>query len=166
MERCFKLAVSIDLETAAHAHKAVAGVTTGLIGPGETVTWQDRLFGRTFRHQSIIEIWQPFSHFRDVMVSGFFKATSMTITSPPRTMAHAFATRSGSSPRWANWVSCGALLRRRINRLLRRRNSLIKQAAESDAWHHFLDGQPALDQRVYQALSASASEGESRAFAK
>ena len=167
LERCFRLSLSIDLETAAHRHKAVAGVTTGLIGPGETVTWQGRHFGWTFRHESIIDIWQPFSHFRDVMVAGFFKAYQHD---------HYFAaandgTRVRDEVRFvAPMGKFGKLLeplmRRRVTRLLRQRNALIKQAAESDAWHQYLDGQPELDQHIYQALSAAAFEGESRAFAK
>ncbi len=45
------------------------------------------------------------------------------------------------------------VLRRRLVRMLEQRNRLIKQAAESDAWHQYLDGQPELDRRIYQARS-------------
>src|ERR1700727_3043201 len=74
MERCFKLALSIDLQMEATGQKAIDGVTDGLIGPGETVTWQIRHFGLRFRHQSLVEVWRPYSYFRDVMISGSFKA--------------------------------------------------------------------------------------------
>jgi hypothetical protein len=56
-------------------------------------------------------------------------------------------------------------LRRRLLKLLRKRNALIKQVAESEEWHRYLDGQPELDQRVYQALSA-ATPPDHHVFAK
>ncbi len=74
LERCFRLSLSIDLEMAANGHTAIAGTTTGLIGPGETVTWKGRHFGWNFHHQTIIDIWRPFSYFRDVMLTGAFRA--------------------------------------------------------------------------------------------
>jgi hypothetical protein len=43
IERCFDLSRDVDLHVKSTAHTrevAVAGVTTGLIGPGEEVTWQ------------------------------------------------------------------------------------------------------------------------------
>ena len=48
IERCFDLARDIDLHADSMKHtgeKAVAGKTSGLIGPGETVTWRARHFG-------------------------------------------------------------------------------------------------------------------------
>jgi hypothetical protein len=47
------------------------------------------------------------------------------------------------------------LLQRRVAAYLEKRNALIKQVAESDEWHRYLDGQPMLDMRVYQAASAT-----------
>ena len=47
-ERAFDLARSIDLHVAtqtAHREQAVSGVTTGLIGPEQEVTWRARHFG-------------------------------------------------------------------------------------------------------------------------
>ena len=43
IERCFDLARDIDLHVRSTAHTrevAVAGVRTGLIGPGDEVTWE------------------------------------------------------------------------------------------------------------------------------
>ena len=48
IDRCFDLSRSIDLHMASTAHteeRAIAGVTTGLIGPGGEVTWRARHFG-------------------------------------------------------------------------------------------------------------------------
>ena len=46
-ERCFLLSLNIDLHmesTAPTREVAIAGVTHGIIGPGETVTWRGRHF--------------------------------------------------------------------------------------------------------------------------
>jgi hypothetical protein len=48
VERCFDLSRSIDLHmisTSYSEEKAVEGVTSGLIGQGETVTWEAKHFG-------------------------------------------------------------------------------------------------------------------------
>lgn len=45
-ERCFDLARSVDLHAhaaAATGERAVAGVTRGLLGPGQEVTWRARI---------------------------------------------------------------------------------------------------------------------------
>jgi ligand-binding SRPBCC domain-containing protein len=157
MERCFRLAVSIDLQIAASGRKALDGVTSGLIGPGDSVTWQGSLFGTVGRHQSLIEVWHPYTYFRDIMVDGHFKSYEHD---------HHFAplndgTRIRDEIRFS--ASSGMLgrirerffLRRKLTAMLKQRNALIKQAAESDQWHDFLDGQAELDLRAFQAPSAA-----------
>ena len=57
---------------ATHGETAVDGVTTGLIGPGESVTWRARHFFVTFRATSRITAFDRPRHFRDEMVSGPF----------------------------------------------------------------------------------------------
>lgn len=76
-ERCFLLSLSVDLHmasTAGTGERAIAGVTHGLIGLGETVTWQGRHFGFLLKHQSLITKYEPPRHFQDVMVSGSFRS--------------------------------------------------------------------------------------------
>jgi ligand-binding SRPBCC domain-containing protein len=75
-ERVFDLSRSIELHmdsTAQTGERATAGVTSGLIGLGEEVTWRARHFGvwqsLTVR---ITEFERP-SHFADAMVRGIFK---------------------------------------------------------------------------------------------
>ncbi len=56
-ERCFLLSLSIDLEmtvTLLTRVRAVAGVTHGIIGPNQTVTWRGRHFGLMLEHTSLI----------------------------------------------------------------------------------------------------------------
>ena len=48
IERCFDLSLSVELHLASTAHtgeRAVAGVTTGVMGPGDWVTWEARHLG-------------------------------------------------------------------------------------------------------------------------
>ncbi len=167
LERCFRLSLSIDLEMAANQQKAVGGVTEGLIGPGETVIWQKRHFGREFRHESLIEVWRPYSYFRDVMVAGAFGAYQhdhhfAVMNDGTRIRDEIrFTTPAGLLGRVAGKL----VLRRKISAMLQQRNAFIKQVAESDEWHRYLDGQPELDRHVYQALSASPKH-EDRAYAK
>lgn len=72
---CFDLSRSIDLHMRSAdqtGERAVAGVTSGLIGANETVTWQAKHFGINFSLTSIISAFDPPNHFRDSMTSGPF----------------------------------------------------------------------------------------------
>jgi len=47
---CFELSLSVDAHTgsmAASGEQAVAGVTNGLLGPGDQVTWRARRWKRS-----------------------------------------------------------------------------------------------------------------------
>lgn len=77
IERCFDLARDIDIHTQTvwkHTkEKAVAGITTGLISYGETVTFEATHFGVRQRLTSkIVEYNRPFL-FVDEMQRGAFK---------------------------------------------------------------------------------------------
>jgi ligand-binding SRPBCC domain-containing protein len=153
VERCFKLSASIDLHVASAAstgEKAVDGVTTGLIGEGESVTWSARHFGMKLRHTSRIDGWRPYSYFRDVMVEGLFQRFEHE---------HFFAvmndgTRMRDEVRFA--CPAGALgrlatkffVRRYLMAFLMRRNAIIKRVAESEEWHRYLDGRPGIPQEI------------------
>jgi len=74
-ERCFDLARSVEAHvhsTATSGERAVAGVTTGLLGPGDFVTWEARHFGVRQRLTSRITAFDRPRHFRDSMVRGAF----------------------------------------------------------------------------------------------
>ena len=76
-ERCFLLSLNIDLHmqsTGATGERAIAGVTHGLIGPGETVTWRGHHFGFMIQHQSRITVYEKPTHFQDAMVRGLFRS--------------------------------------------------------------------------------------------
>ncbi|MFF1382293.1 SRPBCC family protein [Arthrobacter sp. NPDC058288] len=76
-ERLFDLARSIDmhLETQADAgERAVAGVTSGLIGQGQEVTWRARHFGVPLTMTSRVTSLHFPESFTDEQVRGPFKA--------------------------------------------------------------------------------------------
>jgi|SRR5947209_20487950 len=74
---CFDLSRSIDLHLEsmlASEERAVASVTSGLIGAGEEVSWEARHLGRLWRMTSRIHDFDPPHRFVDQMVRGPFTA--------------------------------------------------------------------------------------------
>ena len=64
LERCFLLSLNIDLHmdsTAPTRERAIAGVTHGIIGRNQTVTWRGRHFGVTLEHSLIATIRRTIS---------------------------------------------------------------------------------------------------------
>jgi ligand-binding SRPBCC domain-containing protein len=76
-ERCFLLSLNIDLhkQSAAQTNEvAIAGVTSGIIGPGERVTWRGRHFGLMLTHETLISQYDRPNHFQDIMLRGMFRS--------------------------------------------------------------------------------------------
>src|SRR4051794_14603204 len=76
--RCFDLARSVEVHLAGNVHwgeMAVAerGVTSGLIGPGERVTWRAKHFAVWQRLTSEITAMERPVYFQDTMVDGPFR---------------------------------------------------------------------------------------------
>jgi ligand-binding SRPBCC domain-containing protein len=141
VERCFLLSLSVDLHLASTSRTlehTIDGVTTGLIGEGESVTFRARHLGRWWQHTSRIEALRPYSYFRDVMVAGVFRSFEH--------QHHFAAMDDGTRMRdeiqfSAPWGALGRILmRRRLLQILRERNAHIKQVAESEEWRNYLDG--------------------------
>jgi ligand-binding SRPBCC domain-containing protein len=142
-ERVFDLARSID----AHRHsagrtreRAVAGVTTGLIGLGDQVTWEARHFGLTQKLTVRITQFERPNHFQDTMLAGAFKRMVHDhefIDQPPGTrMIDRFEFQSpfGGLGLFVDRLILTPYLRR----FLLRRNAALKTLAESEAWKKFL----------------------------
>ena len=53
---------------------AIAGITSGLINKGETVTWKGKHFGIYMQHESIISEMDFPNYFVDEQVKGHFKS--------------------------------------------------------------------------------------------
>lgn len=77
MEQAFELSRSIDAHLGSMEHtgeRAVAGVRSGLIGLGETVTWRARHFGVPWTMTSRITAFDEPHLFTDEQVSGPFRS--------------------------------------------------------------------------------------------
>ena len=143
IEICFDLSRSIDLHklsTTKTNETAIAGVTEGLIGQDEFVTWQATHFG--FRQKLTSKITgynRPF-HFRDEQLKGVFKLLkhdhSFEHKNNATLMTDAFYYESpyGILGRIFNKI----ILTKYLRKFLVERNELIKEIAESGQWKEYL----------------------------
>jgi ligand-binding SRPBCC domain-containing protein len=143
VERCFYLSLSIDLHQASTAQtreRVVEGVTSGLIGPGERVTWQGRHFGLMLKHTSEITAYDAPIYFEDSMVAGVF-----------RSFRHQHRFHSiNNGTKMEDQLDFAAplpllgrivenlILRNYMRKFLRERNGFIKRVAESGDWQKYL----------------------------
>ncbi|HEY4327398.1 MAG TPA: SRPBCC family protein [Mucilaginibacter sp.] len=137
IERCFDLARSIDLHIESMSQtgeNAVAGRTSGLIGLGETVTWKAKHFGIWQTLTSKITEFQYPNYFTDEMVYGAFKSfrhEHLFYAINDQTMMKdifIFESPLGVLGQAANFL----FLNKYMTNLLKKRNEVIKIAAESD----------------------------------
>lgn len=142
-ERVFDLARSIDAHqksTEQTRERAIAGVTSGLLGPHEQVTWEARHLGIRQRLTVRMTAFERPAHFRDVLVSGAFKRLihdHTFVETPSGTeMIDGFEFESplGVLGRIADW----AFLRGYLRRFLIERNRELKRQAESEEWRRYL----------------------------
>lgn len=146
-QRCFLLSLSIDLHvdsTAPTRERAIAGVTHGLIGAGESVTWEGTHFGFRLRHTSRIVAYEPVHFFCDEMTEGAFKSFrhehyfdpdgSTTIMRDVLTFAAPLGPLGAVVERM--------VLRDYLKRFLAERNRTIKDTAESEQWLKYLKPDP------------------------
>ena len=142
--RVFDLARSIDLHSdslAATGEKAVGGVCSGLIGPGETVTWRARHFGVRQHLTSRITVFEPPHRFGDRMVRGAFKRFDhehhFTAQGSDTTLMRDvfdFDAPLGPLGHLANRL----FLTRYLRRFLLVRNATLKAVAETEEWRRYL----------------------------
>jgi ligand-binding SRPBCC domain-containing protein len=143
-DRVFDLARSIDLHRKSMAHtaeEAIAGTTTGLIGPDETVTWKAKhLMKIRILKSRITAMNRPLS-FTDEMVNGDFK--SLRHEHHFKSIENGtllidlfyFESPYGGIGRLANDL----FLTRYMKRLLETRNQAIKDYAETEKWKFILN---------------------------
>ena len=149
VQRCFLLSLSVDLHTfsaGSTGEQAVAGTTTGLLRPGDTVTWSGRHFGLRLEHTAVIDVCRPYSYFRDVMTHGHFGCFEHEHHFAPLNDGTRLRDEIRFTPPFG---LLGRLTRNRLQKHLRNflleRNAILKQVAESDDWRRYLDGQPTLE---------------------
>lgn len=143
IEICFDLSRSIDLHVITQGksgEKAIAGVTSGLIGLNDTVTWEARHFGVRQRLTSKITVCDRPTVFVDELVKGTFRSIyhqhifrqegNVTII----TDIFQYESPLGILGKLANKL----VLDRYLTNLLKERNAVIKDYAESGKWKEIL----------------------------
>lgn len=143
VEVCFDLARSIDLHvvtTGDSQERAVAGVTQGLIGLGEEVTWSARHFGVRQRLTSRITAFERPLRFRDSLVRGAFARFDHDhIFEPTATGTRMIDVFDYNAPLGPLGRLAEALfLDRYMRRLLVERGAGVKRVAESGDWQRYL----------------------------
>jgi ligand-binding SRPBCC domain-containing protein len=143
LEVVFDLARSIDAHIASTQgteERAISGRTSGLIGLGETVTWEAKHLG--VRQQLTVRITKmerPF-YFEDEMLMGAFKRMHHR---------HEFSWKEGSTEMidhfdfeaplgFVGWIVERIFLTRYMTRLLDDRAKVLKQLAESGGWRRYV----------------------------
>ena len=140
IERCFDLSRNITLHrTLQPPHEAVRGVTEGMIGKGETVTWRAHVLGIPVTHTSLIDEYDGPAYFRDVMIKGAFKSYQH----------QHYLEQDGDCTRmrdivtvFAPWGPLGRLaeaiyIEHFLTRILKSRNEVLKRVAESEEWKKY-----------------------------
>ena len=146
VERCFDLARSVEVHVLGNVHwgeeaVALGGVTSGLIGLGERVTWRARHFGVSQKLTSEITAMDAPGYFQDTMVNGAFKFMQhdhffreLEDGGCEMRDVFCFAAPLGVLGRIAEAL----VLRRYMAALLRERNEVVKRVAESEEWRRYL----------------------------
>jgi ligand-binding SRPBCC domain-containing protein len=155
-ERCFDLARSIDFHVRsmeATGERAVAGVTGGLIGLGQEVTWEARRLGVTQRLTSRITRFERPSVFVDEQVRGAFRffrhehrfeeigggGTDVTGVTGVTGVTRVTDVFEFASPLWVLGVVADAVfVRGYMEKLIRGHALRLKAAVESGEWREFL----------------------------
>ncbi|PZS19905.1 MAG: cyclase [Pseudonocardiales bacterium] len=134
---CFDLSLSVDAHTESmdsSGEQAVGGTTSGLMRPGDTVTWRARHFGVTFRMTSAITAYDRPARFVDEQQHGPFQYWWHEHTFIPLDTAHTLMVdtvqfRSPLGPFGA--IADRLVLAQYMTSLLRQRNQWLKTALES-----------------------------------
>lgn len=135
LAECFALSLSVDAHTRsmeASGERIVAGISSGSMTLGDTVTWQARHFGVPFRMTSKITEHEPPTRFVDEQTSGPFAHwwhEHRFEHSDGRTlMTDVVRYRSPAGPlgRLVDRIA----LERYMSRLLAKRNAWLKQQLE------------------------------------
>jgi hypothetical protein len=149
MERVFDLSRSVEVHLFANVHEgeqalATGGVTTGLVGPGEHVTWRAKHFGLWHDLTSKATVVKPPTHLQVTMVEGIFRSMQAnhlfrSLPSGATELTDIFAI-AAPVPILGR-IAEALFLRRYMMALNRERNAVIKQLAESNDWQLYLPAQ-------------------------
>jgi ligand-binding SRPBCC domain-containing protein len=146
IERCFDLARSVEVHLAGNIHSGEAavasgGVTSGLLGQGQRVTWRAKHFGvRHYLTSEITAMNRPV-RFQDTMIRGPFRFMQhdhifRSLSADQTEMEDIF--RFAAPLPVLGKIAEMLFLRRYMRSLLRERNTVLKQIAESTACEGYL----------------------------
>lgn len=147
LQRCFNLARSVEVHLAGNMHfgeqaVATAGITSGLLNLHDRVTWRAKHFFIWQNLTSEITAMQPPTYFQDTMLDGTFQ--SMRHEHFFRALPDGNTEMKDDFFFSAPIPLAGPLaevlfLRSYMQKLLRERNAVIKQIAESRSeWQRYL----------------------------
>ena len=146
VERCFDLARSVEVHLAGNVHSgeqavALTGVTLGLLDIGQRVTWRARHFGVAWKLTSEITAMDRPVSFQDSMTQGPFRSMrhdhlfrSLSGDETIMMDIFCFSAPLGLLGRVAESVGLAGYMRA----LLRERNRVLQQIAESSDWRKYL----------------------------
>jgi ligand-binding SRPBCC domain-containing protein len=141
IERCFDLSLNVDAHGGSMARtreRPIAGVTTGMMRLGDTVTWEAVHFGIKQHLTSRITAYDRPHRFTDEMVRGIFRSMRHTHAYVPQapgtlmTDVFTFQAPLGILGRMAEAL----FLTRYMKNLLLTRNHYLKQMAEAEQAAH------------------------------
>ena len=143
IERVFDLCRSIELHQASagkSGERAVAGVTSGLIGQGETVTWEATHFFIRQRLSVRITVFDQPRFFEDEMIQGAFRRfTHQHFFEPVAAGTKMSDTFDFDSPfGLLGQIVDRLFLAGHMRRFIMARNKVLKEVAETDDWKKFL----------------------------
>jgi len=146
ISRCFDLARSVEVPLAGNVHSgesavATAGVTSGLVGLGQRVTWRAKHFGVWHNLTSEITAMDRPAYFQDTMIQGVFRFMKhdhffRPLSADETEMEDVFCF-AAPLPVLGRWAEI-AFLGRYMQTLLRERNAAVKEIAESSKWREYL----------------------------
>lgn len=121
------------LSTSKSNETAIAGVTSGLINKGETVTWRGKHFGIYLTHKSLIPEMEFPNYFIDEMVEGRFRKFKHL---------HTFSEKNGKTimmdkieyetPFWIfGKIFDKIVLKSYLTNFIKERNTFIKKTVEN-----------------------------------
>jgi ligand-binding SRPBCC domain-containing protein len=144
IERCFDLSRSIEAHMLGTGHtkeRAVSGVTSGLIGLGESVRWQATHFGIRQHLTAKVTAFERPAYFQDTMIEGAFRSMQhdhfFTKLGPEETEMKDRLLFAAPLPILGRIAEI-LVLKRYMRSFLKQRNAVLKRLAESDQWEQFL----------------------------
>ena len=147
VERVFDLCRSVEahvVSAGSTGERPVGGVTSGLLGLGDQVTWSARHLGWRWSLTTRITAFDRPRRFRDSMVEGVFERFDHDHEFCSEGSAtHVRDVFDYTSPLGVlGRIADALIVERHMRRFLQQRMSRLKQVAETDAWMQFLPSVP------------------------